>query len=209
MQRITIKLWVSVCLLWSMSVMADGDAENGKNLSATCAACHGTDGNSVNPIWPSLAGQHAEYLVRQLQLYKSGERDNAMMAPMAAGLSEQDMADLAAYFSSQELALKAANPDQVELGKKIYQAGDKDRNIPACMACHGPTGQGNPLSGYPILANQHAAYTVLQLKAYKAGQKTANPDDVNGQVMAGVAQYMTDEEIEAVASYLQGLQAAE
>lgn len=209
MQRITIKLWVSVCLLWSVSVMAAGDAENGKNLSATCAACHGMDGNSANPIWPSLAGQHEGYLSRQLQLFKSGERDNAMMAPMAAGLSDQDMADLAAYFGSQKLALKAANPELVELGKKIYQAGDKDRNIPACMACHGPTGQGNPLSGYPKLANQHAAYIALQLKAYKAGQKTANPDDVNGQVMAGVAQYMTDEEIEAVASYLQGLQAAE
>jgi len=200
---------MSACLLWSVSVMAAGDAEKGKSLSATCAACHGADGNSINPIWPSLAGQHEDYLVRQLQLYKSGERENAMMAPMAAGLSDQDMADLAAYFSGQELTLKAADPALVELGQKIYQAGDKDRNIPACMACHGPTGQGNPLSGYPKLANQHAAYTVLQLQAYKAGQTTANPDDVNGQVMAGVAQYMTEEEIEAVSSYLQGLKPAQ
>ncbi len=131
------------------------------------------------------------------------------MAPMVSALSDQDVADLSAYFSSQKLSLKAANPDLVELGKKIYQGGDLKRNIPACMSCHGPTGQGNPESGYPVLANQHAAYTAIQLRAYKAGQKIDNQDDVNGQVMADVANYMTEEEIDAVASYIQGLKSAE
>ena len=200
-----IKVLIPAVLLLSGQAFA-GDAEQGKAISGTCVACHGTDGNSVNPIWPSLAGQHENYLVRQLKLFKSGERENALMAPMAANLSEQDMADLAAYFSSQPLTMKAADPEQVELGKAIYQGGDQDRAIPACMSCHGPTGQGNPVSGYPVLANQHAAYTALQLRAYKAGQALKNKDDVNGQVMAGVAKYMTEEEIDAVSSYIQGLQ---
>lgn len=205
MKRNMFRVLIPAMLLLSVQALA-GDAENGKAISGTCTACHGGDGNSVNPIWPSLAGQHADYLVRQLQLFKSGERENALMAPMAANLSEQDMADLAAYYASQPLTMKAADPDLVELGKQIYQGGDAERAIPACMSCHGPTGQGNPVSGYPVLANQHAAYTALQLRAYKAGRVLANQDDVNGQVMAGVAKYMTKEEIDAVSSYIQGLQ---
>lgn len=193
----------------AMTVQAAGDAEKGKSLSATCAACHGMDGNSINPIWPSIAGQHAEYIERQLNVFQSGDRQSANMAPMVAGLSEQDKADLAAYFSSQTMKLKAANPDLVELGQAIYQGGLKDRNIPACMACHGPTGQGNPLSGYPVVASQHAAYTVNELKLYRAGRVSADKDDVNGHVMADVAKQMTDAEIEAVASYMQGLKSAQ
>ena len=200
-------LW-SALLLISFNAKA-GDAEKGQALSMTCAACHGMDGNSANPVWPSLAGQHKEYLERQLKMYRSGERENALMAPMAAGLSDENIADLSAYFSSQKLTMKAANPETVELGKQIYQGGAKDRSIPACMSCHGPTGQGNPLSGYPVLANQHAAYTALQLRAYKAGRKMKNNDDVNGQVMAEVAQYLSEAEIDAVASYLQGLKSAQ
>jgi len=202
------KFFLAALLLLSVNVYA-GDAEKGKSLSATCAACHSMDGNSVNPIWPSLAGQHEKYLERQINLFRSGERENALMAPMVAGLSDQDSADLAAYFASQELKLKAADPDLVELGRKIYQGGDLERNIPACMSCHGPTGQGNPLSGYPKLANQYAAYTAIQLRAYKAGRTTKNPDDVNGHVMAGVAQYLSEAEIDAVASYIQGLKSAQ
>ncbi len=208
MKRNMTKFLMPILLLLALNVVA-GDAEKGKTLSATCAACHGMDGNSINPIWPSLAGQHEAYLDRQIKLFRSGARENALMAPMVSALSDQDVADLSAYFSSQKLSLKAANPDLVELGKKIYQGGDLKRNIPACMSCHGPTGQGNPESGYPVLANQHAAYTAIQLRAYKAGQKIDNQDDVNGQVMADVANYMTEEEIDAVASYIQGLKSAE
>lgn len=203
-----IKFLMPALLLISTHVLA-GDAEKGKALSATCAACHGMDGNSINPIWPSLAGQHEEFLIRQITLFKNGDRENALMAPMVASLSDQDIEDLAAYFSAQKLQLKAADPEMVELGKKIYQGGDQARNIPACMSCHGPTGQGNPVSGYPLLANQHAAYTAIQLRAYKAGRKSVNQDDVNGQVMADVAQYMSEAEIDAVSSYIQGLKSAQ
>ncbi len=209
MQLNMIKLIMPALLLISGNLMAAGDAEKGQALSATCAACHGMDGNSINPIWPSLAGQHEVYLDRQIKLFRDGERENALMTPMVAGLSDQDAADLAAYFSAQKLKMQAANPEQVELGKKIYQGGDQQRNIPACMACHGPTGKGNPLSGYPVVANQHAAYTAIQLRAYKAGFTVKNKDDVNGQVMADVARYMTEEEIDAVSSYIQGLKAAQ
>lgn len=203
-----IKILFPTLLLFSINALA-GDAEKGKTLSATCAACHGMDGNSVNPVWPSLAGQHEAYLERQIKLFKSGERVNAMMAPMVAGLTDENIADLAAYFASQAMKMKAANPDLVELGQKIYQGGDKERDIPACMSCHGPTGKGNPVSGYPVIAGQHADYTVLQLQAYKAGRTVPNQDDVNGQVMADVAKYLTEDEITAVASYLQGLKSAE
>ncbi len=209
MQRNITQFLIPAMLLMSFNLIAAGDADKGKTLSATCAACHGMDGNSVNPIWPSLAGQHEAYLDRQIKLFRDGKRENALMAPMVAPLSDQDVADLAAYFSSQKLKLKAADPSSVELGRIIYQAGDKERNIPACMSCHGPTGQGNPLSGYPVLANQHAAYTVIQLKAYQEGKSMADKDDVNGQIMADVARYMTAEEIEAVASYVQGIKAAQ
>jgi cytochrome c553 len=208
MKQNMIKLLLPALMLFSINALA-GDAEKGKTLAATCAACHGMDGNSSNPVWPSLAGQHEAYLDRQIKLFKSGERVNAMMAPMVAGLSDENIADLSAYFASQELKMKAANPDLVELGQKIYQGGDKERNIPACMSCHGPTGQGNPVSGYPVVAGQHAEYTVLQLQAYKEGRTVPNQDDVNGQVMADVAKYLTEEEITAVASYLQGLKSAE
>lgn len=208
MQQNTIKLLLAACAFLSFNVLS-GDAEKGKALSATCAACHGMDGNSVNPIWPSLAGQHEAYLVRQIKFFKNGERVDPMMAPMVATLTDENIEDLAAYFASQELKMKAADPNTVELGQKIYQGGDKERNIPACMSCHGPTGQGNPISGYPVVAGQHADYTAKQLRDYKGGRTVPNKDDVNGQVMADVAKYLTEEEIVAVSSYLQGLKSAE
>jgi len=183
-----------------------GDAERGKSISGTCTACHGVDCNSnVNPLWQKLAGQHAQYTERQLKLYKSGDRQNANMAPMVAMLDEQDMADLAAYYAAQTGSLGSADPDQVALGMEGYRAGLKDRKIPACIACHGPTGQGNPLTGYPVLAGQHAAYTAQRLQAYKDGEVVIEADNANGQIMAQVAKYLSDEEIQAVSSYLQGL----
>lgn len=187
-------------------VLAAGDAEKGKTLSATCMACHGIDGNSVNPIWPTIAGQHPQYLERQLKLFKSGDRPSAVMMPMTMGLSEQDMADLAAFYSQQEAKLLAADSAQVELGQSIYQGGLKDRDVPACIACHGPTGQGNPLSEYPVVANQHAPYTINELKLFKEGRTVPGKDEVNGKIMAEVAQYLSQQEIEAVASYMQGIQ---
>lgn len=194
---------MSLCFV--SSAMAGGDAEQGKAKSAVCAACHGVDGNSANPIWPKLAGQHEEFTVRQLTLFKSGARNNAVMAPMVANLSEQDMKDLGAYFASQRTNTGSADENLVELGQSIYQGGIKKLQIPACMSCHGVAGKGNPLSGYPVLAGQHAPYIEQRLKSYRAGEVIEDKDEINGKIMADVAKYLTDDEIKAVASYIQGL----
>lgn len=177
------------------------DPAKGKTLAATCGACHGADGNSVNPAWPKLAGQHAEYTYKQLTDFKAGNRVNAQMAPMVAPLSEQDMADLAAYFSTQKIKKGAANPELIELGEKIYRAGDAESGVAACMACHGPSGAGNPGALYPALSGQHAEYTKIQLHAFKAGERG---NDAN-KVMRTIAASMTDAQIEAVSEYIQGL----
>ncbi len=194
-------------VLWTLPQALAADAEAGQTKAAVCAACHGQDGKSINPMWPNLAGQHAQYIERQLKLFKSGARPGPSMAPMVAALSEQDMVDLAAWYSSQSPVGGAANPDLVELGRGIYQGGVPEREIPACASCHGPTGAGNPLAGYPVLAGQHATYTRTQLTAFKDGQTVGDKDDVNGQVMAAVAEYLKDDEIEALASFIQGLRA--
>ncbi len=193
-----------ICFLVSTSIYA-GDIELGKSKSALCATCHGADGNSVNPVWPKLAGQHEDFTVRQLQLFKSGDRKGPVMAGMVAGLTDEDMVNLAAYYASLNISTGSADESLVELGKSVYQGGSSKMNIPACMACHGASGAGMPLSGYPALAGQHAAYIQQRLIDYRAGETVSNADDVNGNVMASVAKYLTDEQIEAVASYLQGL----
>lgn len=183
------------------SAADSGDPVNGQTLSGTCAACHGTDGNSPGSQWPRLAGQHASYIVKQLQDYKSGARENAIMSGMAAALSEQDMQDLAAYYSIQKTKYGTADPAYVSLGEKIYRAGIKDSGVPACMACHGPAGKGNPAANYPALAGQHAEYTEAQMQSWKT---EARANDQNA-VMRTIAGPMTNEQIKAVSSYLQGL----
>ncbi len=193
-----------ICALASNSLFA-GDIELGKSKSAMCVACHGADGNSINPTWPKLAGQHEDFTARQLQLFKSGERKGTVMPGLVAGLSEDDMENIGAYYESLQTSTGSADETLVDLGKSLYQGGSSEMNVPACMACHGASGRGNPLSGYPALAGQHAAYLQQRLKDYKAGETVADADDVNGNVMASVAKYLTDEEIEAVSSYLQGL----
>ena len=198
---------IVILVLWTLSIvwttaLAAGDAAAGQAKSATCTACHSADGNSsMNPQWPKLAGQHPSYTVKQLRNFKDGERNNTQMAPMAANLSDQDMADLAAYYAGQTLQPGHANADLVELGETIYRGGDLSRSVPACTGCHGPTGAGNPAAKFPSLAGQHAAYTVLQLNAFRAGERG---NDLNG-MMRAVAANMTDAQIEAVASYIQGL----
>jgi cytochrome c553 len=188
-------------LLFAFNNSFAADPANGKTLSQTCAACHSIDGNSVNPIWPKLAGQHAEYIVKQLQDFKDGKRVNGQMAPMVASLSDQDMADLAAYFASQKTKRGSAKPELIELGQKIYRAGDAESGVPACMACHGPSGAGNPGALYPALAGQHAEYTAIQLKAFKAEERSND----TAKVMRTIAAPMTSAQIEAVSEYIQGL----
>lgn len=182
-------------------VHATGDAEAGKAKSAACMACHGADGNSAAPNFPKLAGQHAEYIAKQLKEFKSGERQDPTMNGMAAPLSEQDMADLGAYFATQKVAVGTAAEDKVAIGEQIYRAGNTATGVSACAACHGPTAAGNPMAKFPSLSGQHADYTVTQLKAFRAG---ARANDA-GSMMRSVARNMSDAEIEAVAQYMQGL----
>ena len=187
------------------NVIAQGDPDAGAQKTQTCSVCHGPNGNSINPMWPKLAGQHPLYTLKQLQNFKSGSRSNPQMTPMVAALSDQDMMDIAAYYASQspvesQLPSSMENRD-VELGEKIYRAGDTTKSIASCMACHGPTATGNPAANFPNLAGQHASYTAAQLQAFK-NESRAN--DTNS-VMIDVALKLTNEEIEAVSQYLQGL----
>jgi cytochrome c553 len=183
------------------SVHAAGNAADGKAKSATCAACHGADGNSMVADNPKLAGQHADYLLKQLMEFKNSKRKNPIMSGQVAGLSEQDMADLAAYFASQSVKVGSADKKLVALGKKIYRAGNAASGVSACIGCHGPTGTGNPAAKFPSLSGQHAKYIETQLKAFRNG--TRNNDA--GSMMRNIAEKMTDAEMKAVASYIAGL----
>jgi cytochrome c553 len=209
-----LHLWLGLLLGGSLAALSagaqegapgaqQGSIEAGRTKSATCAACHGVDGNSVTPDWPMLAGQHAAYIVRQLRAFKNGERTDVTMKPFADLLSEQDMLDVAAYFEAQTPTPKGADPAAVTLGQQIYRGGVPARGVPACIACHGPDGAGNPLAAYPRISNQHAAYTTKQLNAYAAGDRRSDVE--LNQMMRNVAGLLFEDEIRALASYMQGL----
>jgi cytochrome c553 len=200
--------WLFGILLTSSLLAAhahaqEGSVEAGRTKSVTCAACHGADGNSVTPDWPMLAGQHPAYIVRQLEAFKSGERQEVTMKPFADMLSEQDMLDLAAYFSTQQPSPKGADPALANLGQQIYRGGVPERGIAACIACHGPSGLGNPLAAYPRVSGQHSAYVTKTLNAYAAGDRRSDTD--LNQMMRNVASLLFEDEIRALASYVQGL----
>jgi cytochrome c553 len=188
-------------VIGSSPAYAGGDANAGKTKSATCAGCHGMDGNSANPDWPNLAGQGADYIDKQLKEFKAGERQNATMAPMAAPLAEQDIADLSAFYSAQTVKVGAAEESLVALGQKIYRGGNPASGVAACIGCHGPGGRGNPAATFPALSGQHAKYVEGQLNAFKAGERN---NDV-AKMMRDTASNMSEQEIKAVASYIQGL----
>lgn len=181
-----------------------GSIEAGQTKSVTCSACHGADGNSVTPMWPSLAGQSAPYIVRQLQAFRNGQRTDAGMRGFASTLSDQDMLDIAAYYAARTMTPKGAPPDSLTLGQQIYRGGVPDRSIPACIACHGPTGKGNPMAGFPRVSHQHSTYTATTLRAYAGGERRS--DVAVNQMMRNVAELLLDDEIDALAGYLQGLQ---
>ena len=184
--------------VFSGPATAAGDAEAGKAKSGVCAACHGANGNSANPQWPSLAGQHASYIIAQLQYFKSGQRENVLMSSQAVGLSDEDMADLAAYYAGLPLEVPGAVEAAVESGESVYRGGNGNTGLSACIGCHGPAGRGNPGAAMPAIGGQHATYTTSTLKAYRSGER------VNA-MMNGIAKRLTDAEIEALAGYLQGL----
>jgi cytochrome c553 len=181
---------------------AAGNPDEGKNKSAICAGCHGADGNSpINPLWPKIAGQHPQYIEKQIKDFKAGNRTDPTMAPMAMPLSDQDIADLAAYFSNQSRQTGMAAADKANAGEALYRAGNSKTGVVACMACHGPAGSGNPQANFPSIAGQHAAYVEKALKDFRDGKRT---NDTN-KMMQGVVNRISDEEIAAVAQYIQGL----
>lgn len=200
-------------LLGGVAVAADetpmysGDPEAGQAKAGTCVACHGMDGNSISGEWPSLAGQHVRYLTRQLNLYKTGARQNAVMLGMVIALSEQDMRDISAFYASQTIKPGVADESLATLGRGLYRGGHAERDIPACMGCHGPSGAGNPGPAYPAVAGQKANYSAMVLKAFRDGAVWGQGDDAN-VVMSEIAADLTDREIEALASYMEGLHAA-
>ncbi|RME35819.1 MAG: cytochrome c4 [Gammaproteobacteria bacterium] len=200
MRKTTTGLLALLTLAWATSLQA-ADPQAGKARSALCAACHGADGNSVNPVWPKLAGQHPRYLEKQLRDFRSGKRKNSNMSPMAAPLSDEDIANLAAWFSLQKRSPGAADPALVEQGARIYRGGIPERGVPACTGCHSPTGAGNPEAGYPALSGQHAEYTRIQLEAFRKEERSNDP----AGIMRTIASTLKDREIRALASYVSGL----
>ncbi len=188
-----------------------GDAALGQGLSAVCGACHGADGNSILVENPKLAGQGADYLHKQLRQFKNGERQNAVMGAQVAALSDADLLNLSAYFSEQSIKYDTAeNDDSLVIAERIYRAGDLDRNIAACAACHGPAGRGNSAAKFPALAGQHKQYTAAQLRAFRAVARgddasVTRSNDPEG-MMRDTVKELTDAEIDALANYIQGLQ---
>ena len=181
---------------------AQGDAAAGEQKASTiCLACHGPMGNSVVPNWPKLAGQHPEYIYKQLKNFKDGAREDPQMTPMALPLTDADMLNVAAYYSAQTQSGGAADPAMVDLGERVYRGGNAATGVPACSGCHGPAGMGQGLAKFPRISGQHADYTQLTLTKFR---DNARANDPNG-MMRGVAARMTDQEIAAVSQYLQGL----
>lgn len=198
------KVLISLLALFAVAgtSQAAGDADAGQAKAQVCFSCHGVNGNSVNPIWPKLAGQNEGYLAKQLADFKAGDqRNDPLMMGQVMSLSPQDMADLAAFFARQKPVPGSADEAKVSMGEKLYRGGNKATGVSACIACHGPTGAGNPAAKYPLLSGQHAAYTVQTLNNFRAGVRKNDP----GKMMQNIAARMTDAEIEAVSSYMQGL----
>ena len=191
---------IGLMSLLSFNLFA-ADIEAGKAKSAVCAACHNADGNSTNPIWPTLAGQNAKYIKKQLMDFKSGKREDATMLGMVAALSEEDMDNLAAFYESQKRTPIAFNADLIERGQDIYRGGITDAAVAACMGCHSPSGEGIAPAGWPSLKGQHAEYTIAQLQSFQTGAR-ANDE---GEVMRRVAARLSMKEMESVAAYLAGM----
>lgn len=192
----------AIGLFLATSAWAAGDAAKAATIAnQVCAACHGADGNSMIPLYPKLAGQHPEYITKQLKNFKEGERNNAIMAGMVATLTPEDMANLGAYFAAQAPKGGTAKSNgKGSIGEKIYKGGIPGIGVPACASCHGPNGAGIPVQ-FPRLAGQHADYTLAQLKSFRAGQRANDA----AKMMRSVAAKLSDEDMAAVADYIQGL----
>lgn len=184
--------------------ITQGDAAAGAAKAAVCTACHGPGGNSANPEWPKLAGQSARFTAEQLHLFKTGKRQNPLMTPQAAALSDEDIKDLAAYFAAQPAAPGVGSADAIPVAQKLYRAGDASRGLAACASCHGPTGAGVAPAAYPRIGGQHSVYVSARLKQYRTEAQGELPEG-NHKIMATIAAQLSDAEIEALASYVNGL----
>ena len=196
-----ISFTLTLLLIAPVSLLMAGDVEAGKSKSIVCSACHGQDGNSINPLWPSLAGQHKQYTIHTLKAYKNGTRVDAVMQAQVMALTEEDFEDIAAYYNAQKMEKKDYDYALAKKGESLYRGGNASTGVAACIACHGPTGRGNPGAGYPSLAGQHAEYTADALKDYINTQRQAGLNDM----MQSLATRLTAEEIEAVSEYIQAL----
>ncbi len=206
-------------LIAELGLAKPGDAAAGETKVIACAACHGADGNAAAPLYPKLAGQHEHYIAKQLALFKTGVRANAIMLGFSAALSAQDMRDIGAYFAKQKINAGLADESKianefspnnglrvVDVGARLYRGGDATRGIPACTACHGPSGRGMPGPSYPMVGGQHNGYLATMLNTFKATAPGAvQLNDERYAAMAQIAARLTEEEILAVSSYLEGL----
>lgn len=190
---------IALLLLAANNIVTAADAAAGKNKAAMCVACHGADGNSINPSWPHLAGQGTKYLSKQLKDFRDGNRTDPQMTAMAAALSDQDIADIAAYYATQKRKPGSTNEKYISLGSKIYNGGLP--GVTACTACHGPTGAGLEAAGFPQISGQQIQYTINQLNNFKNRVRTND----SSTMMKSISAAMNDEQIEAVANYLAGL----
>ena len=203
------KLLVSLLLTLGVTGVAQaagtalvGDAAAGQAKTAVCGACHGPDGNSMAPNFPKLAGQGDRYLLKQLHDIKDGKRTVLEMTGLLANLNDQDLADIAAYYASQKNTVGAADPALVERGQALFRGGDVEKGLPACTGCHSPDGQGNAPAGFPHLGGQHASYIEKQLTDFREGDRTNDGDTM---IMRGIAAKLSNKDIKALASYIQGL----
>ena len=183
-------------------LLGAGDPNAGKDKVAVCAGCHGLDGNSLVGIWPSLAGQNQNYLLKQLRLVKTGEREIASMIGLLDNLDDSDLQDIAAFYESNVNTVGTVDEDKVELGRKLYYAGNLEKGVPACSACHSPKGLGNGPAAYPLLSGQQPEYVAKALKDYRSGARI-NQDP--SKIMTAIAYKLDDDEIDALSSFVHGL----
>jgi cytochrome c553 len=184
-----------------------GDAKAGEAKAAVCGACHGLDGNPTDKQYPKLAGQNEAYVARQLALFKTQTRQSPIMMGFAGTLSQQDMHDIGAFFATKAASPGVADEKLLDRGQALYRGGDVKLGVPACMACHGPDGRGMAGTGFPQLGSQWTEYVVAKLKDWKSG--TSWGDDAKAKVMPAIAQSLSEADINAVASYIEGLHTAQ
>ncbi|AGI22092.1 c-type cytochrome [Pseudomonas sp. MT3] len=198
------KLIVSLLLTLGLTGVAHaaGDAKAGQAKAAVCGACHGADGNSMAPNFPKLAGQGERYLLKQMHDIKDGKRTVLEMTGLLTNLSDEDLADISAYFASQNPSVGMADPKLVAQGEALFRGGKLTEGMPACTGCHNPAGQGNAEAGFPHLGGQHAAYTAKQLTAFREGERT---NDGDAMIMRSIAAKLSNKDIAAISSYIEGL----